>query len=56
MQIVKLSKPKFFTLDQAAKQNIIANISNTNLEDNDKILDKESMLFIDELYPVCKSA
>lgn len=49
MQKVKLSKPKFLTLDQEAKQKIIANISNTNLEDNDKNLAKESMLFIDEL-------
>ncbi len=55
MQKVKLSKPKFLTLDQEAKQKIIANISNTNLEDNDKNLTKESMLFIDELEKKIKT-
>ncbi len=55
MQKIKLSKPKFLTLDQEAKQKIIANISNTNLEDNDKHLTKESMLFIDELEKKIKT-
>ena len=55
MQKVKLSKPKFLTLDQEAKQKIIANISNTNLEDNDKNLTKESMLFLDELEKKIKT-
>ena len=49
MQKVKLSKPKFLALNQEDKQKIIANISNANLENNDKNLTKESMLFIDEL-------
>jgi hypothetical protein len=55
METGKLSKPKFLTLDQQAKQKIIANINNTNLEDNDKILAKESMLFIDELEKKIKT-
>ena len=42
-------------MDQEAKQKIIANISNTNLEDNDKNLTKESMLFLDELEKKIKT-
>lgn len=38
MQNVKLSKPQFLALNKEAKQKIIANISNANLEHNDKNL------------------
>lgn len=49
MQKMKLSKPKFLSLDQEAKQKIIVNLNNTNLEDTDKQITQECMLFTEEL-------
>ena len=49
MQKTKLSKPKFLSLNSEAKQKIIFNINNTTLEDNDKQITQESMLFIDNI-------
>lgn len=49
MQKTKLSKPKFLSLNPEAKQKIIVNINNTTLEDNDKQITQESMLFIDNI-------
>ena len=49
MQKTKLSKPKFLFLNPEDKQKIIVNINNTTLEDNDKQITQESMLFIDNI-------
>jgi hypothetical protein len=50
-----LSKPKFLSLEQEAKQNIIVNIKNNNLDDNDKQITQECILFTEELEKKIKS-
>ena len=55
MQKIKISKPKFLSLNSEDKQKIIANIKNTNLDDREKEITQESMLFIEELENKIKS-
>jgi hypothetical protein len=55
MQKIKISKPKFLFLNPEAKQKIITNIKNNNLDDGDKEITQESMLFIEELENKIKS-
>ena len=50
-----LSKPKFLSLEQEAKQNIIVNIKNNNLDDNDKQITQECILFTEELEKKIKN-
>ena len=50
-----LSKPKFLSLGQEAKQNIIVNIKNNNLDDNDKQITQECILFTEELEKKIKN-
>jgi hypothetical protein len=50
-----LSKPKFLSLEKEAKQNIIVNIKNNNLDDNDKQITQECILFTEELEKKIKN-
>lgn len=44
-----LSKPKFLSLNQEAKQEIIINIENNKLDDSGKQAAQECMLFAEKL-------
>lgn len=50
-----LSKPKFLSLAKEAKQNIIVNIKNNNLDDNDKQITQECIFFTEELEKKIKN-
>ena len=45
----KSSKPKYLSLDPIAKQQAIENLINSNLEQGDKQIAKECMIFTEEL-------
>lgn len=55
MKQTTLSKPKFLSLEQEAKQSIIVNIKNNNLDDNDKQITQECILFTEELEKKIKN-
>lgn len=49
MKKIKLSKPQFLSLEPEAKQKIIFNINNANLDSTDKQIAEECMLFTEYL-------